>query len=152
MSAVARVTTRDVTLPIVNVPMAELVGMGEDFDEVPTVVYTIHEREAMAALARVAAMRSPKSPADRGPRTRNLQAWYAIQTRVIDARLQLTVGLTKEAALVAPMVADLLNAEQDIRELMDSLRASAALPRRCDDVMRCGRYLIPVISTEEVPS
>lgn len=135
----SRVSTRDVTLPIVNQTMAQLVGM-DDFDDVPTVEYTAHEREAMAALSRFRAMHAT---------TRNAMAWQTIKQRLIDARLQLTVGLTREEALALPTVCDLLVAEEVASNILRGLRTPPA-PRRCDDVMRSARVAIQVIRDAEV--
>lgn len=134
VALLSRVSTRDATLPIVNKTMAQIVGLDE-FDDQPTVEYTAHEREAMAALLRFRAMRE---------RTRNAKAWRAMSVRLADARLQLTVGLTREEALATPMVSDLLLAEEVANNILRGLRTPPA-PRRCDDAMRSERVAIPVI-------
>lgn len=133
VALLSRVSTR-VTLPIVNKTMAQIVGLDE-FDDEPTVEYTAHEREAMAALSRFRSMHAT---------TRNAMAWQAIKQRLIDARLQLTVGLTREEALALPMVGDLLVAEEVASNILRGLRTPPA-PRRCDDAMRSERVAIPVI-------
>lgn len=132
-----RVGTRDITLPIRNEPMSVIVGL-DQFDDEPTVEYTVHEREAMAALSRYSAMRE---------RTGNADAWHAMHVRLSDARLQLTVGMTREEALAAPMVKDLLVAEEIASNILRGMRTPPA-PRRCDDVMRSGRVRIPVLRDE----
>lgn len=124
-----RRVARETTPPIRNVPMAALVGMG-DFDDVPTVEFTAHEREAMAALSRFRAMRE---------RTRNAMAWRALAVRLADARLQLTFGMTREEALATPMVSDLLFAEEIANGILRGIRAPTYAPRRCEDVMRSER-------------
>lgn len=136
-----RRAARETTLPIRNVPMAALVGL-EIFDEEVTAEYTVHEREAMASLSRFRAMRG---------RTRNAMAWRAMSVRLADARLQLTVGLTRDEALATPMVSDLLLAEEVANNILRGLRTPPA-PRRCDDVMRSERVAIPVIRDVEVAS
>lgn len=132
-----RRAARETTLPIRNVPMAALVGL-EIFDEEVTAEYTVHEREAMASLSRYSAMRE---------RTRNAKAWRAIAVRLSDARLQLTVGLTREEALAAPMVKDLLVAEEVASNILRGMRTPPAL-RRCGDVMRSGRVRIEIVRDE----
>lgn len=140
VALLSRVSTRDVTLPIVNQTMAQIVEV-DDFDNVPTVEFTLHEREAMAALSRFRSMHAT---------TRNAMAWQAIKQRLIDARLQLTVGLTREEALALPTVSDLLVAEEVASNILRGLRTPPA-PRRCD-VMRSARVAIPVIRDVEVAS
>lgn len=134
-----RRVARETTLPIRNVPMAALVGL-ESFDDEVTAEYTAHEIEAMAALSRFRAMRG---------RTRNAKAWRAISVRLEDARLQLTVGLTREEALATPMVSDLLLAEEVASNILRGLRTPPT-PRRCDDVMRSARVAIQIIRDVEV--
>lgn len=141
VALLSRVSTR-VTLPIVNKTMAQIVGLDE-FDDEPTVEYTAHEREAMAALSRFRAMHAT---------TRNVDAWRAMAVRLADARRQLTVGMTREEALAVPMVSDLLLAEEIANGILRGIRAPMAAPRRCEDVMRSERVLIPVISDAEVAS
>lgn len=132
-----RRAARETTLPIRNVPMAALVGL-ETFDEEVTAEYTVHEIEALAALSRFRSMHAT---------TRNAMAWQAIKQRLIDARLQLTVGLTREEALALPMVSDLLVAEEVASNILRGLRTPPAL-RRCGDVMRSGRVRIEIVRDE----
>lgn len=117
--------------------MAAIVGL-DQFDDEPTVEYTVHEREAMAALSRYSAMRE---------RTGNADAWHAMRVRLADARLQLTVGMTRDEALAAPMVKDLLVAEEVASNILRGMRTPPAL-RRCGDVMRSGRVRIEIVRDE----
>lgn len=149
-----RSNTQALTLPITNVPMAQLVGIG-DWDDVPTQVdarpLSPYEQEAIAALTRHEAMRG---------RALTRKAWHHLRVRLADARLQLTVGMTAGEAMATPLVKELLAAELNAgyeccgRLARRARCCSSASPLRCDDAVAVGRrrVLIPVMDGAEVAS
>ena len=142
------------TLPIRNVPMQLMVeGHGDgcschpvlplgSWDDVTTCEgepLSLHQQEAIAALYRFRAMRAC-------PRGLTRLAWRAIETRLQDARMQLTVGLTPAEALAAPLVADLLSAQLAAGHEKNACGSTGPMPqRRTRELVSRGRVLIPIL-------